>query len=66
MLSLALALSLALLRVSNASLLKHREVTPQLPEDDNRVRRNPNSGPHTPEQVRKFEMWLYTLFFGSA
>lgn len=34
-----------------ARLWKHRHETPQLPEDDNRVRRNPDAGPYTPEQV---------------
>jgi hypothetical protein len=34
-----------------ARLWKHRHETPQLPEDDNRVRRNPGAGPYTPEQV---------------
>jgi hypothetical protein len=37
------------------TLFKHREATPQLPVDDDRLRRDGDAAAHDPEQVNIFE-----------
>ena len=52
----AISLLLFLLAFSQpaiaTTLFKRREATPQLPEDDHRLRRDGKAGAHTPEQVK--------------